>query len=187
MSGVELTGRAARRINDIMAAEPAGSMLRISVNGGGCSGFQYAFDVDQTRQDDDVVVEAAVGAHAVVESVLAGVPERRVPEVVRQRERLGEILVEAEGAGDGAGDLAYLEGVGEPRAVVVALMEDEHLRLMLEPPKGGGVDDPVTVALELAARRRGCFRVKTAPARAGVAGVGRPPSFPEGPHALTSG
>ena len=57
MSGVELTGRAARRINDIMAAEPAGSMLRISVNGGGCSGFAYAFDVDRTRQDDDIVVE----------------------------------------------------------------------------------------------------------------------------------
>ena len=68
MSGVELTGRAARRINDIMAAEPAGSMLRISVNGGGCSGFQYAFDVDQTRQDDDVVVEKD-GARVLVDPI----------------------------------------------------------------------------------------------------------------------
>jgi iron-sulfur cluster assembly accessory protein len=40
-----------------MAREPEGSMLRISVNGGGCSGFAYAFDVDRTRQDDDIVVE----------------------------------------------------------------------------------------------------------------------------------
>ena len=52
-----LTDRAARRINEIMAAEPTGSMLRISVNGGGCSGFQYGFDVDRSRQADDVVVE----------------------------------------------------------------------------------------------------------------------------------
>ena len=57
MAAVTLTDRAARRINEIMQAEPAGSMLRISVNGGGCSGFQYGFDVDRSRQADDVVVE----------------------------------------------------------------------------------------------------------------------------------
>jgi iron-sulfur cluster assembly accessory protein len=57
MAEVTLTDRAARRINEIMQAEPAGSMLRISVNGGGCSGFQYGFDVDRLRQADDVVVE----------------------------------------------------------------------------------------------------------------------------------
>jgi iron-sulfur cluster assembly accessory protein len=57
MAEVTLTDRAARRINEIMQAEPAGSMLRISVNGGGCSGFQYGFDVDRSRQADDVVVE----------------------------------------------------------------------------------------------------------------------------------
>ena len=68
MSGVELTDRAARRIQEIMAAEPAGSMLRISVNGGGCSGFQYAFDVDRTRQEDDIVVEKD-GARVLVDSV----------------------------------------------------------------------------------------------------------------------
>lgn len=57
MSPITLTERAARRINEIMAAEPQGSMLRISVNGGGCSGFQYAFDVERTRQEDDLLVE----------------------------------------------------------------------------------------------------------------------------------
>jgi iron-sulfur cluster assembly accessory protein len=57
LSGIALTERAARRISEIMAREPEGSMLRISVNGGGCSGFAYAFDVDRTRQDDDMVVE----------------------------------------------------------------------------------------------------------------------------------
>ena len=68
MSPITLTDRAARRINEIMAAEPQGSMLRISVNGGGCSGFQYAFDVERTRQDDDFVIEKD-GAAVLVDQV----------------------------------------------------------------------------------------------------------------------
>ena len=35
-----------------------GAALRISVKGGGCSGFQYAFDIDRTRAEDDLVVHA---------------------------------------------------------------------------------------------------------------------------------
>lgn len=57
MNDIILTDRAARRIGEILSGEPRGSMLRISVNGGGCSGFQYGFDVDHARQEDDVVVE----------------------------------------------------------------------------------------------------------------------------------
>jgi iron-sulfur cluster assembly accessory protein len=68
MDGIVLTERAARRINEIMTGEPAGSMLRISVNGGGCSGFSYAFDVDRTREADDVIVERD-GAAVVVDPV----------------------------------------------------------------------------------------------------------------------
>jgi iron-sulfur cluster assembly accessory protein len=68
MAEITLTPRAARRINEIMAAEPAGSMLRISVNGGGCSGFQYAFDVERRRQDDDLLVERD-GAAVLVDQV----------------------------------------------------------------------------------------------------------------------
>ena len=68
MPAITLTERAARRINEIMASEPSGSMLRISVNGGGCSGFQYAFDVERTRQDQDLVVERD-GAAVLVDEV----------------------------------------------------------------------------------------------------------------------
>ena len=57
MNDINLTERAARRIKEIMGGEPSGSMLRVSVNGGGCSGFQYAFDIERTRQTDDTVVE----------------------------------------------------------------------------------------------------------------------------------
>jgi iron-sulfur cluster assembly accessory protein len=68
MSPITLTERAARRINEIMAAEPQGSMLRISVNGGGCSGFQYAFDVERARQADDLFIERD-GAAVLVDQV----------------------------------------------------------------------------------------------------------------------
>ncbi len=68
MSGITLTERAARRIGEIMAREPHGSKLRISVNGGGCSGFQYAFDVEREQQEDDLVVERD-GAAVLVDQV----------------------------------------------------------------------------------------------------------------------
>ena len=65
---VTMTERAARRIGEILKAEPAGSALRVSVEGGGCSGFQYKFDVDRTKAADDVAIERA-GATVLVDSV----------------------------------------------------------------------------------------------------------------------
>jgi iron-sulfur cluster assembly accessory protein len=53
---ITVTERAARRIGDILRSEPSGAMLRLSVMGGGCSGFQYRFDVDRDRADDDVAI-----------------------------------------------------------------------------------------------------------------------------------
>jgi len=45
-TAVTISERAARRIGEILKVEGDGAMLRISVEGGGCSGFQYKFDVD---------------------------------------------------------------------------------------------------------------------------------------------
>ena len=42
----KVTERAARRIGEILRREPPGTMLRVSVEGGGCSGFQYKFDME---------------------------------------------------------------------------------------------------------------------------------------------
>lgn len=65
---VALSDRAARRIAEIMAGEPPGSMLRVAVHGGGCSGFQYAFDIVTARNADDLAVEKA-GATVLVDPV----------------------------------------------------------------------------------------------------------------------
>ncbi len=56
-TNVTLTARAAQRIGEILRQEPAGTMLRVSVEGGGCSGFQYKFDTEHARADDDIVIE----------------------------------------------------------------------------------------------------------------------------------
>jgi iron-sulfur cluster assembly accessory protein len=68
MSDIILTPRAAQRINEIMSEEPPGSLLRISVNGGGCSGFSYAFDIARDRQEQDIAIERD-GATVIVDPV----------------------------------------------------------------------------------------------------------------------
>ena len=54
---VTVSPRAAARIAKMLAKEPAGAMLRVAVNGGGCSGFQYDFSIDTSRNDDDLAIE----------------------------------------------------------------------------------------------------------------------------------
>ena len=67
-SSVQLTERAARRIREILQTEPPGAMLRVSVAGGGCSGFQYKFDCVTARAEDDLVL-ARDGATVLVDAV----------------------------------------------------------------------------------------------------------------------
>jgi iron-sulfur cluster insertion protein len=53
-----LTVSAAARITKMLADEPDGSFFRVAVLGGGCSGFQYDFSIDVTKQPDDCVFSA---------------------------------------------------------------------------------------------------------------------------------
>ena len=60
------------------------------------------------------MVEAAERGEALIERALAGMAERRMAEIVRERQRLGEVFVEAERARDRTGDLLDLERMGQP-------------------------------------------------------------------------
>jgi iron-sulfur cluster assembly accessory protein len=64
---VAVTERAASRIKEILAVEPGKNALRVSVNGGGCSGFQYGFELEDMRNDDDLVIERN-GATVLIDS-----------------------------------------------------------------------------------------------------------------------
>ena len=55
-TGITVSERAAKRIGEILKGEPAGTMLRVSVEGGGCSGFQYKFDMERAKAADDLVI-----------------------------------------------------------------------------------------------------------------------------------
>jgi iron-sulfur cluster assembly accessory protein len=65
---VSLSPAAARRVREIQAREGRPLMLRVAVDGGGCSGFQYRFDLVDRAEPDDLRIERD-GAAAVVDSV----------------------------------------------------------------------------------------------------------------------
>ena len=67
VSSFTVTPRAAKRIHEIAAKQGSHAALRVAVNGGGCSGFQYEFTFDDKREDDDKTFEIE-GATVLVDS-----------------------------------------------------------------------------------------------------------------------
>ena len=65
---VILADSAARRLAELSKAEGKPLMLRVAVDGGGCSGFQYRLDLVETAQPEDIRVENA-GQTALVDDV----------------------------------------------------------------------------------------------------------------------
>ena len=68
---VTVTERAARRVAEIVAGEPATKLLRVSVEGGGCSGFQDKFELIAAPDADDLVIERE-GARVVIDQISVG-------------------------------------------------------------------------------------------------------------------
>ena len=67
MMSITITDRAATRIAEITSSVGTPPVLRISVEGGGCSGFRYKFDLVWAQADDDLVIERN-GAVVVIDS-----------------------------------------------------------------------------------------------------------------------
>ncbi len=62
----KVTPRAFERLSEIGASDQ-GKVLRVAVEGGGCSGFQYEIDLDEGPAEDDMVLEGA-GERVVIDS-----------------------------------------------------------------------------------------------------------------------
>lgn len=65
---VSLSASAAKRINAILAGQVDADFLRVSVEGGGCSGFSYKFDFGRSVTDDDLLIERD-GAKVAIDSM----------------------------------------------------------------------------------------------------------------------
>ena len=122
----------------------AGFPCEIEAVDGGIFLLQFLNDAEALA----IVLEAAVIAHEPVQDGLARMAEGRMAQVVRQGDGLGQVLVQAQRAGDHPRQGNGLQGVRQAGAVVVPLVVDEYLGLVLQASEGAGVDNPVPVALE---------------------------------------
>ena len=98
-----------------------------------------------------IMVEA-VRAESV-QCLFACVSKGSVPQIMRKADGLGQILVQAQTPGNGAGDLRNFQRMGQPGAVQVTFRREEHLRFLLETPEGLAVQHPVAIPLEHRAQR----------------------------------
>lgn len=102
----------------------------------------------------EVVIEALAEAlHLEIKGLLTGVREGGVADVVGKGEGFGQVFIEAEGRGDGAGDLGDFDGVGEAITEVVGVAFAEDLGFVFQAAEGVGVDDAVAITLEFVAVR----------------------------------
>ncbi len=88
---LSISDSAKKRISYLLEDEPADSKLRVSVIGGGCSGFQYHFDFDNNPiAEDDLYLEEN-GSKVVVDSTSLGFLEESMLDYTK---RLGAAAFE---------------------------------------------------------------------------------------------
>ena len=113
-----------------------------------------AFQPRQRAQRMRVVIVSTRLRHRSGQCRLASMAEGRMADIVGETERLCQILVQPQGAGEDTADLRDFDAVREAGAVMVAIGRDEDLRLGAQAAKGDRMDDPVPITLEFAARPR---------------------------------
>ncbi len=115
------------------------------------------FQLINHAQALQVVFEAAMTGHAFIEGILPGVTERRMAQVMRQRNGFHQVFIEPQRTGHRAPQLRHLQRVRETCAKQVALVVEKYLGFVHQTPKRRAVHDAVAVTLELGARR--CWRL----------------------------
>ena len=99
-----------------------------------------------------VVVEALpIFLHDLVQAFFPGVSERRMADVVSQRQSLHQVFVQSHESGHGARDLGDFNGVGQPVAEMIGKPRREYLRLVFQAAEGARVHHAVAVALVIIA------------------------------------
>ena len=109
----------------------------------------------QLRHEPDAVrimVEPAGIGESGVQRGLSGMTKRWVTKIVGKAERFGQILVQAQSAGNGPADLRDLDAVRQPDPEMIAIGRDEDLGLVAKAAESDRVHDAIAVALENVAR-----------------------------------
>ena len=96
-----------------------------------------------------IVIESAVVLHAFRQHLLTGMPKGRVPEIMGERDRFRQVLVQSQRARDGATDRRDLDGMRQAGAQMIASPVKENLGLIFHAAEGAGMNDPGAIALKL--------------------------------------
>jgi len=54
---INITESAKKQLDEILMDEPNGKYVRAFISGGGCSGFNYGFTIEETKEEDDFVID----------------------------------------------------------------------------------------------------------------------------------
>ena len=54
---IKFTDNALKQIQNLLSKKDEGSFFRIAIKGGGCSGFQYEFTFEQSKNEDDLIFQ----------------------------------------------------------------------------------------------------------------------------------
>ncbi len=108
--------------------------------------------LDNSQRVDVMVEAAAMTLEAAVQRTLAGMPKRRMADVVNQCKRLRQIFVQTKRSGGPTCDLCDFNRVGQAAAKVVGGTTGKDLGLAREPPEGTGLHDALPVTLKGCAR-----------------------------------
>lgn len=68
MTDISVSDSAAKRIVKILGDQPDKSALRVSVEGGGCTGFSYKYELVNEQEEDDLVIEKA-GSKVLIDAI----------------------------------------------------------------------------------------------------------------------
>src|SRR5882762_271934 len=101
--------------------------------------------LDDTKRVQIVIEPAAMRTHQFVELAFSGVPERRVPDVMNQSQRFGQIGIESQRPRYRAGNLRHLQRMCEAIAKVIGIPRRENLRFCFEAPERPRVNHTVAV------------------------------------------
>jgi hypothetical protein len=95
-----------------------------------------------------MVEAASVADQAAVKRALPGMSERRMSNIVNQRQSLSQIFIQAKSGSGGTGYLCDLDRVSQPAAKMVGGAAGKYLGLSGESTEGTRLHDPFTVTLK---------------------------------------